>query len=103
MGYLNYKLSIQIGPDRLIKELRKENKNAIYAINDDGYTNESCKWHEHEKELKIFSQKHPKALFKLEGNGEETGDIWIKYFQNGKCQVCKAKITFDEFNYNKFI
>ena len=71
----------------VIKELRDTNGNAEYALDIDGETGETCKWYEHEAELKSFSAKHPNVLFTLHGEGEETGDIWDKYFLNGKCQV----------------
>ena len=62
---------------------------------------ESCKWYEHEEDMRKFSKKYPKIIFLLKGEGEQSGDIWRKYFKNGKMQECKAKITFDDFNEEK--
>ncbi len=78
--------------------MRKSNDYAAYALDDYGDTNESCKWHEHEKELKDFSKTKPNLIFKLDGNGQKNGDIWTKYFKGGKMQVCKAVISVDGFN-----
>lgn len=61
----------------------------------------TIKWYEHEKDILAISRRFPKILFILEGEGEDSGDIWKKYFKNGKIQVCKAKITFDEFDESK--
>ena len=102
MGYYTaYNLVIQNGDDSLIETFRKENENANYALNEDGDTLEYCKWYNHEEDLKNFSAKYPEVVFILEGDGEESGDMWKKYFQNGKCQTANAHITFEEFNPDK--
>ena len=62
---------------------------------------DTCKWYEHEKELREISAKIPGVIITLEGKGEEQGDHWIKYFMNGKMQYCPAKVTFDDFDMDK--
>ena len=37
----------------------------------------------------------------LKGEGVDPGDIWQRYFKNGKTQLCEAKISFDEYDENK--
>jgi len=81
-----------------IKEAKDENPDNFYAIDPDGGRTEACKWYEHEKDMAEFSRKFPKVLFTLKGEGEESGDIWAKYFVNGKMQVEKARVIFGEFN-----
>ena len=95
-----YSLKVKLGNTDLIPKFVKESESADFALQENGRTNESCKWHSHEEDLKEFSKQHPEALFELTGYGEERGDMWIKYFQNGLVQVCKAKIIFDDFDYN---
>ena len=51
--------------------------------------------------MKEFSKLFPIALFSLSGEGEEQGDIWVEYYQNGKMQEAMAKITYEEFDVNK--
>jgi hypothetical protein len=48
-----------------------------------------------------MSLQFPDLIFQLKGEGEEPEDIWIKYYKNGKVQVCYAKITFDEYDETK--
>jgi hypothetical protein len=82
----------------IIEKFRDKYEYASYALRKDGSTNEPCKWYEHDDELKEFSKNYPNWLFTLEGKGEEAGDLWKKYFVNGKMQEAQAKIIFDEFD-----
>jgi len=59
---------------------------------------EGCKWYEHETDCLNLSRNFPTVLFTLYGDGENKGDIWLKYFYNGKVQTEKAIITFDPPN-----
>ena len=101
MGYYtSHYLKVIDGDEMLIQALRKECDGAEYALDDDGESRESCKWYDHEKDIKSFSKKHPETLFELEGQGEDSGDMWKKYFKNGKMQNCRAKITYEPFQEN---
>lgn len=60
-----------------------------------------CKWYDHDEDMKKISADFPDILFKLEGEGEESGDIWKTYYKGGKAQHCRAKIVFPEFDPSK--
>lgn len=105
MGYYTkYSLDIKynnIKESDIITHLKGDCDEAGWALTEFGETEDSTKWYDHENDFKEFSKKYPTLLFILNGVGEEYGDTWIKYFQNGKMQECKAKITFDEFDLEK--
>jgi flavoprotein len=106
MGYCTcYSLSLKsVDQDEaytILEDLAKDCEDAKYALDDEGKTNESVKWYDHEKDLKEFSKKYPEVLFELSGEGEESDDIWKKYFLNGKVQLCSAQIIFPEFDPRK--
>ena len=102
MGYYTrHKLTVLEGDKELISELLESCEEASYGLQPNGDSEESTKWYEHNKDMVNFSRNYPGNLFKLEGEGEEAGDIWIEYYKSGKCQECKAKITFDEFDEDK--
>lgn len=57
-----------------------------------------AKWYDWQNHLKIVSKKFPEELIRIEGEGEESGDIWKAYFKNGKMQYTEAKLVFEEFD-----
>ena len=93
-----YDLQIEPEEEELFDILFRQNSEAKYAL-DDG--SKKAKWYTHEDDLKDFSKRHQDYLFILSGDGDESGDMWIKYFKNGKMQFCPVIITFDEFDERK--
>jgi len=87
----------------VIDDLRNTSDSAKYAINDTGGTEEPCKWYQHEEDLRDFSKKYPDLLFELKGAGEDSGDIWVEYYKNGKMQRVEARIIFDPFNEHELV
>lgn len=91
-----------ISDESILRHIIGENSEAEYSIEEDGTSSgTSSKWYAHDKDLLAFSKKYPEWLFILGGEGEESGDMWVHYFLDGKIQKCPAKITFDEFDKNK--
>ena len=70
----------------------------MHGVNSDGSMSESCKWYDHEDSMRAISEAFHNVLFTLHGEGEEAGDIWDKYFLNGKMQACKAKVVIEPFD-----
>jgi hypothetical protein len=105
MGYeTNFELSIKSTNVDISDVLEVEidnNEDMSWAIEVTGETANSCTWYNHEADLRNLSLKYPELVFDLYGEGEENGDRWHKYFQNGKMQVCKVIMTFPEFCKNK--
>ena len=107
--YTNYKLSLY-NDDKVSGVVKKEisdyldkeeNEDIVFAVGnfiDEQGDGEDCKWYEHDKDMIKMSLVFPDVIFLLEGEGEESGDIWKKYYKNGKIQICKAKMTFDDFD-----
>jgi hypothetical protein len=63
---------------------------------------EGCKWYDHEEELNKLSTKYPQIIFKLCGEGETQGDMWIKYFHNGKMKVLYPELVWPHFDIKEF-
>lgn len=107
MGYYTYhNLYIIDNPTDLsdsaiIAHLRDYADDARYALEEDGQGYDSCKWYSHDEDMRDFSRLHPDVLFELDGEGDESGDIWQAYFQNGKAQYCQAKVTFEKYDPKK--
>lgn len=98
MGYYTrYKLEILEGND-YYTDYEKEISN-LSGYND--CFDDSIKWRDHENDMRRYSKENPKVLFKLSGEGEESGDIWVEYYKNGKMQREKAQIIIGGFNEKK--
>lgn len=69
-----------------------------YGVGEDGTGSERTKWYDHQKDMKVLSEKFPTVLFTLHGEGEEGGNLWKEYWLAGKVQVAKARIVYDEFS-----
>lgn len=85
--------------DCRIAEYIKEH--ALDGVEPNGKSKERCKWYHHEIDMAAVSHTFPDVLFTLSGEGEESGDIWKKYFLNGMVQLTEASIVFDEFDPSK--
>ena len=83
--------------EEIYDEVVNYNAESKYALSND----HACEWEDHEKMLKYLSKKRPDYLYILQGEGQDHGDMWVKYFKKGKMQFAPAKITFDEFNEKK--
>ena len=104
MGYYTqYSLIVIDGDQDLIRQLREENENARYALDDEGNCQKECKWYDSDTDMKEFSKKHPEAMFQLYVIGEENGDIWRQWWQDGKCQTTKAELVYEEYDKNKMV
>jgi len=107
MGYYtNYELEYRFlaHEDRFSsvfeEELAKDEKWEIIKEVAKGY-GDSIKWYRHDEDMRALSTKYPMILFTLSGKGEESGDIWKKYYCAGKCQVARAQIEYEPFDPDK--
>lgn len=108
MGYnTRYKLRADYAPhnkpDEVVRGFVSINENASYCLNSLGDSEEAGKWYDHETDLLSLSRAHPDLLFTLEGEGEQSGDLWKKYFHAGKMQIERATITIAAFSPEKLI
>lgn len=89
--------------DKLFKTLESDNfcnySPLIDFVNGNA---DCCKWYEHDEDMVKLSKMFPGVLFTLRGEGEESGDLWVSYYLNGKHQLCKAEAVYPEFDESKF-
>lgn len=88
--------------EEIIEDLRQSNDCAALALDENGNTENSCKWYSHSKDMKEFSKKYPDKVFELSGEGEESGDLWKAYYWNGKEQMCRAVLVYPSYDPKKF-
>lgn len=98
MGYYTrHELTIVSGDDYVTDYEQEITDTTDYS----SLFDDSIKWYDCEKDMKAYSKKHPSVLFLIDGEGEESGDIWKAYFKNGKMFKPKATLVFEDYNENK--
>lgn len=60
-----------------------------------------AKWYDWKEDMLAVSLLYPNVLFRLSGNGEESGDMWQCYFRDGKYQFCQSIVTYEHFDERK--
>jgi len=103
MGYYSrHELSV-VGDDTsgVISRLRDYSEDCRYAFDDDGNCEEECKGYDIDDDITKFSKSYPDVLFILNTEGEESGDIHVSYYKDGKGYDQKAVITFPPFDISK--
>ena len=92
-------------PDTLYNNIRQELSDAYGYVglfgDYEGEFGSDTKWYEHENNVRAISKKYRDTLIVLEGIGEASGDMWRKYFYNGKMQNAPALITYASFDMEK--
>ena len=91
--------------EEFVKKL-KNNQMRVSQIDEEIWDELDCddakKWYDHENDMKLISTTFHEFLFKLNGEGEESGDIWVKWFYQGKMQGGQAKLILPEFDAKLF-
>lgn len=95
--YTKYRLEIISGLDSSIHYGEEITKLTDY----NSLFDEPIKWYDHAEDLKYFSKKYPQTVFALFGEGDESGDLWVKYFKNGKMQYGEVEIIYPEYDENE--
>lgn len=110
MGYystFNLKLS-HIDGSKVSRSTFKEVVDDLDTMEIIGYTldenldsEDSGKWYSYKEDMCFVSSRHPGVLFTLKVEGEESGDLSLQYFFEGKHHQSPAMITFEPFDPNK--
>lgn len=95
MGYYT-RYDISDNPETVQQAIEDISQYSFYS----GQT-DTVKWYDWQEHCKEVSKNFPNLVIKVEGDGEEQGDQWKAYIKNGKIQITKAVVTFEEFDETK--
>ena len=107
MGYYShYWLTVEQGQTELkqvyeclTELLSGEDLFFTYEDGEDQITSDGpLTWYTHDLDCAELSRRFPGVTFCLEGNGEDSIDMWKTYYLNGQCQICRAVITYPPFD-----
>jgi len=73
-----------------------EHSNYSWDIANNEATLHDAKFYDWVEKLEQASKRFPQVLFRLDGNGEENGDIWAAFAHNGVSERAEAKIVIEE-------
>jgi hypothetical protein len=94
MGYYtDYKLEYKgdLDQETLITKLEEVSG---YRWWDNYLTLPDVKWYEHDHHMEVISREYPDILFILTGEGEESGDVWRKYFKTVSRNMIELNFHF---------
>jgi hypothetical protein len=91
MGYYTmYSLSTDADDETLASVLQE----TIYGGSEllSGAFEEAHKWYDHEDDMRRISNAYKGVTFRLDGEGEDEGDKWRKWFRSGK-KIAHIKVV----------
>jgi len=95
MGYYtNYSLTLDADQETYDRVVARVAEVSDYSHPFD----ESIKWYYWEANMRKVSLEFPGLRMTVEGEGEESGDIWVAYILDGKVHKAKAKIQLPDFD-----
>lgn len=107
MGYYtSYELSVHQGTadldaviERLAMVMELDSEDRLFRIVHDSIeSDEAMTWYDHDSDVAEMSRFFPGVVFKLHGEGEESGDLWDAYYKDGKCQICRGILRYPPYD-----
>lgn len=104
MGYYtNFTLNIDCVDDSQRSTLEREiEKMGVFEGGDieDGITAEA-KWYDCDEDMLLLSSRFQDILFSLYGSGDNSDDIWLHYFKNGRAMFNGIEVVYNDFDESK--
>jgi len=60
------------------------------------FEGESCSWYKHHEDMIELAQLHPDVTFRLEGVGDENGDVWVGWYRGDKYKRWELEYSIPE-------
>ena len=85
MGYYTtYSLTLEEGPREQFQRML-EDIDAMMGDNEmSSFESINAKWYSYETDIKQLSLKYPDIIFRVNGDGEDSDDLWQDFWHNGK-------------------
>ena len=98
MGYYTqYNLHINPSPSQELLDFEVY-ETRIEELLDEGFND---KWYDHDEDMLNLSLSFPEYVFILDGEGEESGDVWRSFYKNGKDYTWRLDYELPDFEEEK--
>ena len=94
MGYYTtYTIKLVSGDendfDSLLKDIRTKS-----SVDFTEYEVQEAKWSDHDKDMLELSRKYPDLIVQLDGDGQDSEDLWATRYRNGESESVGAVLPF---------
>lgn len=85
--------------DDIVKILREETSYTFEEDSENSVFADHIKWYTRQDDMLRISRRYPNVVFRVRGNGEESGDVWQTFYKNGKYSDWKlTPQTYPEYD-----
>lgn len=98
MGYYTY-FSLQVNP--MPEEYHPLWEEEYYGGKLKNLTTgniDTMKWYHHKEEMLEISKKYPEFVFILDGEGEDSADVWREFYRNGESYRWELQYNLPQFD-----
>lgn len=105
MGYeTSFRIDVgntHIDPDKILQALERQSGYDGWFDFTAGVFSIDAKWYDYDIHMKEVSVVFEDLVFQVDGDGEESGDTWRKYYKSGKVMDATPDIIYKEFDESK--
>ena len=89
--------------DNVVAKYIEDHEDMPDALNRNGESEGPCHWRSYEEDMIAMSQAIPHVTFTLTGKGEDSDDIWVEYYRDGKMQRHKLALVLTPIDETKWV
>ena len=86
MGYYTqYVFTLEEGPEEQYRSMTREIDGILSCDDLSLYESVYAKWYDYEEDMERLSRAYPEITVRVNGDGEDSDDLWQDFWHAGKC------------------